>query len=148
VIAFELGHRMVRFETRAERRGPFVLGLLNQQHALREQRHVADMIGMGVGDGDVFDVGGLHAELIELSGKCLRPPPMGHPRIGGALTLGHGGDGVGQAGIPQQPTLAVLDQVAAVDEVHRLADVHPRRPARNVAGDALPAIQDVKPLDP
>jgi len=67
---------------------------------LREQRHVADVVGMSVRDGDVFDVGRLHAELIELSGKRLRPPPMRHPRIGGALTLGHGGDGVGHAGIP------------------------------------------------
>src|SRR5262249_11553394 len=113
MIALELGHRMVRFETRAERRRPFVLGLLNEQHALREQRHVADVIRMGVRDGNVFDVGGLHAELIELGGKGLRPPPKGPSRIGGALTLGHGGDGVGHTGIPQEPALAVLNQVAA-----------------------------------
>ena len=42
---------------------------------------------------------------------------------------------------------AVLDQVAVVDEIHRLADVDARRPARNVAGDALAAIEDVESLD-
>jgi len=41
----------------------------------------------------------------------------------------------------------VLDEVAAVDEVHRLALVDTGRPARDVAGDALPAIEDVELLD-
>ena len=41
----------------------------------------------------------------------------------------------------------MLDQIAAVDEVHRLADVDARRPARNVAGDAFAAIEDIEALD-
>src|SRR5262245_54950662 len=65
----------------------------------------------------------------------------------GRWTLGHGGDGVGHSGVPLEPALAVLDQVAVVDEVHRLADVHARRPARDIARDALAAIQDVEALD-
>ena len=146
VIAFELGHRMLRLEPRTDRRRPFILGLLHQQHGLREHGHVSDVIGMGMGDGDEFDVGGLHAELIELGRQRLRPPPVSHARIGGALTVGHGGDGVRQAGVPQQPALAVLDQVTGIDEIHRLADVHAWRPARNVARDALPAIQDIEAL--
>src|SRR5712671_6000666 len=53
----------------------------------------------------------------------------------------------GVAGIPQEPALRVFDQVAIVDKVHGLADIHARRPARNIARNALPAIQDVEPLD-
>src|ERR1039458_3660848 len=37
-----------------------------------------------------------------------------------------------------------LDQIAIVDEVHRLAFVDTGRPARHIAGGALPAIEDVK----
>ena len=68
-------------------------------------------------------------------------------RIGGRLAVRHGGDGIGKPGVPQEPALRVLDQVAVVDEIHRLADVHARRPARNVAGNALAAIEEVEPLD-
>ncbi len=139
---------MLRLEARTDRRGPFVFGLLRQQHALREHRHVADMVGMGVRDRNVFNIGGFEAELIELRGQRLRPPPVGHARIGGPLALGHGGNGVGHAGVPEKPALGVLDQITAIDEVHRLAHVHARRPARNVANDALAAIEDVETLDP
>jgi hypothetical protein len=59
----------------------------------------------------------------------------------------HSGNRVGHAGVPQKPALAVLDQVAIVHELHGLADVDAWRPERNVAGDALATIEDVKPLD-
>ena len=48
----------------------------------------------------------------------------------------------------KQPALRVLDQVAVVDEVHRLADIDARRPARDVARDAFAAIEDVELFDP
>jgi hypothetical protein len=106
------------------------------------------MIGMGVRDGDIFNVGGFEAELIELCGQRFRAPPVGHARIGGPLALGHGGDSIGHAGVPQKPALRVFDQITAIDEVHRLPHVHARRPARNVAGDSLAAIENVETLDP
>src|SRR5262249_54504468 len=66
---------------------------------------------------------------------------------GGTLTVGHGGDGIGHAGVPEKPSLGMLDQIAADDEVHRLAHIHARRPARNVARYTLAAVQDVEPLN-
>src|SRR5262249_56870599 len=102
--------------------------------------------GRGCGKG--CGVVGWHWGWMGLAGRGVRPTPMGDSGFGGAVSLGHGGDGVGHTGIPQEPDLAVLDQVAAVDEVPRLAHVLSRRPARNVASDTLPAIQDVKALDP
>ena len=88
VIAFELGHGLLRFEARTDRRRPLVFGLLHQQGRLREQRHVADVIGMRVRHGDIFDVGRFHTEFIELRDKGLGPPPMSRPRVGGALPSG------------------------------------------------------------
>jgi hypothetical protein len=41
----------------------------------------------------------------------------------------------------------MFDQIATVDEVHRLAHVHAGRPARNIAGDAFTAIEDIEALD-
>jgi len=41
----------------------------------------------------------------------------------------------------------MLDQVTVVDEGHRLAFIDAGRPARNIAGNALAAIEDVKLLD-
>src|SRR5215211_7850693 len=101
-----------------------------------------------MGDGDVFDIGGLDAKLLELARERLRAFPMGGARIRRLLAVGHGGNRVGHAGVPQQPALAVLDKVAIVHEVHGLPDVDAGRPAGNVAGNALATIEDVKPLDP
>ena len=89
-------------------RRPFVLGFLHKQHRLREHRNIADMIGMAVGDRDVFDIRGFHTELLKLGRERLRSPPVSRARIGGALAFGHGGDGIGHSGIPQQPTLLCL----------------------------------------
>src|SRR3954468_24964912 len=52
-----------------------------------------------------------------------------------------------QAWCPTASSPDVLDQIAAVGKVHRLADVHAGRPAGNIAGNTLAAIQDVEPLD-
>src|ERR1700757_103418 len=41
----------------------------------------------------------------------------------------------------------MLDEIATVDEVHRLAFVDTGRPARNIAGDAFAAIENVEFFD-
>jgi hypothetical protein len=41
----------------------------------------------------------------------------------------------------------MVNEVAFIDEIHRLADIDPRRPARNVAGDAFAAIENVEFVD-
>jgi hypothetical protein len=41
----------------------------------------------------------------------------------------------------------MLDQVAVVDEIHRLAFVDAGRPSRNVTGNTLTAIENVKLFD-
>ena len=99
-------------------------------------------------DGDEFDVGRLDAELPRAARRAFSGAASASARIGRRLPVRHRRDGVGHARIPQQPTLRVLDQVAVVDEIHRLADIHAGRPARNVAGDAFAAVQDVEPLEP
>ena len=103
---------------------------------------------MGVRNSDVFDVGWLDTKLLELARQRLRPLPVRSPRIGGLLSLGHVSDRVGHASVPQQPTLGVLDQIAIVDKIHRLANVGTRRPARNVASNPFTAIENIEPLDP
>ena len=90
---------------------------------------------------------GLDAELIELAREGLRPTPVRCLRIGRGLPVGHRGDGVGNPGVPEQPALRVVDQVAVVDEIHRLADIDARRPAGNVAGDTFAAIENVEFVD-
>src|SRR3954464_10765055 len=102
---------------------------------------------MGVRDGHHLDVTGLEAELFELGGKRLRPAPGYGLGIGGGKAVRHRGDWVGDAGVPQEPALGVLDEIAAVDEVHRLALVEAGRPARDVSGGALPAIEHVELFD-
>lgn len=97
--------------------------------------------------GEIFDVGGLHSQLFKLRGECFRAPPVCHSRIGRRLAIGHGGNGVGNTGVPKQPTLCVVYKVTIIDEIHRLADIDARRPARNVAGDAFAAIENVKFID-
>jgi hypothetical protein len=70
-----------------------------------------------------------------------------HARIGRCLAIGHGRDGIGDASIPKQPTPHVVDQVTVIDEIHRMADIDTRRPARNVARDAFAAIENVELID-
>src|SRR5690242_17657955 len=107
-VAGELGHRMLRLEASAAGRArPFVFCLLHQQHGLREQLDIADMVRMRMRDGDEFDVGRLDAELIELARKRLRASPADGLRIGWSLPVRHGGNHVGDPGVPEQPTLRV-----------------------------------------
>jgi hypothetical protein len=61
------------------------------------------MVGVGVGDGNVFDVGGLDAKLLELARERLRAFPMGSARIRRLLAIGHGGNRVRHASVTQQP---------------------------------------------
>src|SRR3954449_6008035 len=42
----------------------------------------------------------------------------------------------------------MVDEVTIIDEIHRLADVNPRRPTRNVACYSLPAVEDVELVSP
>ena len=73
VVAFELRYRMLPPETgSAKRVRPLVFSLLHQQHDLREQLHIADVVWMTMRDGDTLYFGGLHAQRIELRGKRLR----------------------------------------------------------------------------
>jgi hypothetical protein len=71
-------------------------------------------------DRHPLDVGGLDADLGELrgelSGAGSRADRGGHGLVG---------DGIGVAGVPQQPLLAVADQVAVVGELDRLATLTP-----------------------
>jgi hypothetical protein len=62
--------------------------------------------------------------------------PTVQRRVQRRLTIGPGGDGVGDTSVPKQPTSRVVHEVTTIDEIHRLADVDARRPARNVTGDA------------
>src|SRR5215211_8542598 len=82
VVALELLHRVLRLEARAEWCRPFVFGLLHQEHGLRKQLDIADVIGMGMRHRDVSDVTRLDAELLERRGERLGTAPVCHPRIG------------------------------------------------------------------
>ena len=77
-----------------------------------------------VGDSHILDVSGLDPDSFELSGMRFRASLVRHARVGWGEALGHRGDGVGDDGVPQQPALRVVDQVAVIDEVHGLANVH------------------------
>ena len=47
-VALEQGHRVIGIEARrAVGARPFVFGLLNIEHDLREQLDIADMVGIG-----------------------------------------------------------------------------------------------------
>ena len=127
--------------------GPVIFGLLHVERRLREHLDIADVVGMRMRDRHRLDVGGLDAELLELALRASSAASRRRLRIGRRKPVRHRGDGIGNAGVPQEPALAVLDEIAGVDEIHRLAFVHAGRPARNVAGDALAAIDDVEFLD-
>ena len=101
---------------------------------------------MGVRHGDEGDVGGLYPKCLELTRQRLWAVPVRRLRIGGLLPVGHDGDGVGHAGIPEHPTLGMLEQIAIIHEGHRLPDVDAGRPARDVSGQTLTTIEDVEPL--
>src|SRR5262249_10608616 len=148
MVALKLGHRVLGLEPpHPEWCRPLILSLLDQQHRRWEQTNIADMIGVGVRDGNELDVGGLYTKLLKLADKRLRPTPVGHSRIGRRLALWHCRDCIGHASIPKKPALRVTDEIAIVDEVHGFADVDAWRPARDIASYALPAVQYVELLD-
>ena len=70
-----------------------------------------------------------------------------HAWIRRRLSIRHGGKGVVTPVSPEQPALRMMYEVTVVDEIHRLADIDARRPARNVAGDAFAAIENVEFID-
>ena len=67
------------------------------------------MVAVIMADADVLDLLGLEIDLRQL--------------IDQAHLGGHVGGGHGMAGIPQQVVVAVLDEVAAVDELELLVAV-------------------------
>src|SRR6476620_2255814 len=75
-VALELGHRMLWLEPRlVVRSRPLVFGLLYEQHGLRKEFDVADVVTVGVGDRHVLDVRRLDPELVELRGQRLWAAP-------------------------------------------------------------------------
>jgi hypothetical protein len=118
-VALEQGHRVIGIEARrAVGARPFVFGLLNIEHDLREQLDIADMVGMGMRDRHRLDVGGLDAELVELAGERFRPFHV-ERAIGAGRALRRRGKPVGKAGIPEEPALRVMDQVATSNLISR-----------------------------
>jgi hypothetical protein len=98
-------------------------------------------------DGKIFDVGRFDTKLLELARKRHGPLPMGCLRIGRRQPIGHCGNRVGHASVPQHPIVAVADQITIVDERHRFADIDAWGPARDVAGNAFAAIEYVEFVD-
>src|ERR1700681_3227195 len=132
---------MLRLEARrAIGAGPSVFGFLHIEHGRGKHLDIADVIGMGMGDRHCLDIRWLDPKLIELSRQSFGPAPVNGLRIRRWQAVRHGGYGIGDAGVPQEPALRVLDEIAGVDEVHRLAFVDAVRPARNIASNALTAI--------
>jgi hypothetical protein len=103
------------------------------------------VIAVGVREGDVGDVGGLHADLGELRDERLRQlrARAGRRRHD---ALGRRGERIGVARVPEHPALRVPDQVAVIAEFPRHSDVDAGRPARDVGHDRLAAVEDVHAL--
>src|ERR1700682_6102841 len=65
-------------------------------------------------------------------------------RIVGRKPAGwHGGDRIGDAGVPEKIIFRMMDQEAVVRDVDRLAYVHTNRPARPVGGVSLAAVETI-----
>src|SRR5262249_50101842 len=54
------------------------------------------------------------------------------------------GDRIGKAGIPEEPALGVMDEIAIVRKLYRHADIDAGRPARLIGCRCLAAIKDVE----
>src|SRR5687767_3192919 len=146
VVACALRHGVRRLGAQSAGRVPLGPRLLHEQRRLRKEAHVAYMVAMGVRHGHVLDIGWLEAKVGELARESPGAFPVHRAWIRGLGAVGHSSHGVGHARIPDQPALRMLDEIAVVDERHALAFVDPRRPARDVAGDAFAAVEDVKAL--
>jgi len=101
------------------------------------------MIGMGVRDGHLFDVGRCNIQLGKLRRQRFRATPVDELWVGGGQAVWQGRNRIRKTGVPKEPTLFVLDKVTAVDEIHRLSFVDPWRPQGNVSGDPFSAAQDI-----
>jgi len=114
MIAVELGHRVIWIKARrAALARPFVFRFLHVEHDLRELLDIADVVGMGVGGRETLDIGRLHAKLFKLARKRLGPLHVKHA-IGPSRAVRHGGDSVGETGVPEKPALGVMDEIAIV----------------------------------
>src|ERR1700738_2139484 len=119
MVALQLRCRMFRLEApNAKRARPFVLDLLDQKHRLREEFNITDVVRMRVRNSKIFDVRGFYPQILKLGRKCLRSSPVRHAWISRRLTIGHGGDRIGHPGVPKQPTLRMMHEVAVIGEVH------------------------------
>ena len=147
-IACQLLDRLRRREGRLHglRHGPLVLGALDQDRGGGEERDVADVVAMRVRHGDVGNVGRLDPDLGELRRQRLGPT-LGDGAIRHDHAVGHRGNGVGNAGVPEQQPLGVTDEIAVVRELDRLAFVDPGRPPRLVLADILSAVEHVEALE-
>src|SRR5215207_7537141 len=135
MIARKLHERLLpgRDQDATERSIPIGFRPLNQQRGFREQGQIAGMVEMSMRDRDILDIRGRNAELIELarerfgSSKC-------QPRIR-PIPFRYSCDRVRYPGVPKQPALGMLDEVAIDGELCGLPGVDAGRPERNVARD-------------
>src|SRR6266478_7222408 len=112
-VAFQFCNGMRRLEPRLViGSGPFVFGLLYVEHRGGKHLDIPDMVGMGVRDRHRLDVGWGDAKLIELSRQRLWPAPEHGLRIRWRKAIRHGRDRIRYPGVPQEPTLCVVDQIA------------------------------------
>jgi hypothetical protein len=121
---------------------------LHQQHGLREQLDITDVVTVRAGDGDEFDVGRPDAELIELA----RASVFGrHQCVAfGSARACPSGIAATASGIPVSQSsrpLRVVNQVTVIGEIHRFADIDTGRPARNISGDTFPTFENVEFID-
>jgi hypothetical protein len=79
------------------------IALADQDRRIRKQGHLAGVIGVIVADPDIFDLLGLHADLCQL---------IDHAFLRRDIRRRHS-----VPRIPQQVVVAMLDQIAAVDEL-------------------------------
>src|ERR1700694_3790880 len=123
-----------------------IFGLLNEDGYAREQFGVADVVGMRVRNADEANVRRLYANRGKLRLERLRAGPMDVRRgiVGRKPAIWHGGDRIGDAGVPEKVILRMMDQEAAVRDVDRLSNVHANRPARLVRRVSLAAVKHIK----
>ena len=111
-----------------------------------EKFGIADVVGMSVRNSDELYVRWLDADRgkLRLESFGARPVNVRRRIIGRIPSVGHRGDRIGDAGVPEEIAVCVVDQIAADRNVDRLSDVHANRPAGFVGGVALAAIEHVE----
>src|SRR5712692_2684526 len=106
------------------------------------------MVGMSVRDADEANIRWFNANRRELRLQRLGARPV-NARCRGVPwepAVRHGGDVVGDAGVPEKISLRVVDQVAATRDVDRFPYVHAHRPARLIRSVPLTAIKHIEPV--